>query len=69
MKKQYLKILTKHCLHNDFSGTSGNLQTDNNAVTFLSTATQKEAEVEAEEAPIEQQEKQQLWKIYNLKIL
>ena len=42
----------------DFSGTSGDLQTDNNAVTFLSTATQKEAEVEAEEAPIEQQEKQ-----------
>jgi len=41
----------------DFSGTSGDLQTDNNAVTFLSTATQKEAEVDVEEAPIEEQEK------------
>ena len=42
----------------DFSGTSGDLQTDNNAVTFLSTATQKEAEIDGEEADIEQQEKQ-----------
>ena len=41
----------------DFSGTSGDLQTDNNAVTFLSTATQKEAEVNAEEAPIVEEEK------------
>ena len=42
----------------DYSGSSGNLQTDNNAVTFLSTATQKESEVDAEEAPVEAEEKQ-----------
>jgi len=41
----------------DYSGTSGDLQTDTNAVTMLSTATQKEAEVDAEEAPIEAEEK------------
>jgi len=41
----------------DFSGTSGNLQTDTNAVEMLSTATQNEAMVDAEEAPIEQEEK------------
>jgi len=41
----------------DYSGTSGDLQTDNNAVTMLSTATQNEAMVNAEEAPIEQEEK------------
>ena len=41
----------------DFSGTSGNLQTDTNAVNMLSTATQNEAMVDAEEAPIEAEEK------------
>ena len=41
----------------DYSGTSGNLQTDTNAVEMLSTATQNEAMVEAEETPIEQEEK------------
>jgi hypothetical protein len=41
----------------DFSGTSGNLQTDTNAVEMLSTATQNEAMVDSEEAPIEQEEK------------
>jgi len=41
----------------DFSGTSGNLQTDTNAVSMLSTATQNEAMVDAEEAPIEAAEK------------
>ena len=41
----------------DFSGTSGNLQTDTNAVEMLSTATQNEAMVEAEEAPVEAEEK------------
>ncbi len=42
----------------DYSGSSGNLEVDNNAVEFLSTATRKEAEVDAEEAPVEEQEKQ-----------
>lgn len=42
----------------DFSGSSGNLEVDNNAVAMLSTATQKEAEVDAEEAPVEIEEKQ-----------
>ena len=51
-KKNYETLFAQ-----DFSGTSGDLQTDNNAVTFLSTATQKEAEVDVEEAPIEEQEK------------
>jgi hypothetical protein len=41
----------------DFSGTSGNLQTDTNAVEMLSTATQNEAMVDAEEAPVEAEEK------------
>lgn len=41
----------------DFSGSSGNLQTDTNAVEMLSTATQNEAMVDAEEAPIEAEEK------------
>ena len=41
----------------DFSGSSGNLEVDNNAVTMLSTATANEAMVEEEEAPIEQVEK------------
>ena len=41
----------------DFSGTSGNLQTDTNAVEMLSTATQNEAMVDTEEAPIEAEEK------------
>jgi len=41
----------------DYSGTSGNLQTDTNAVSMLSTATQNEAMVDAEEAPIEAEEK------------
>ena len=41
----------------DYSGTSGNLQTDTNAVEMLSRATQNEAMVDAEEAPIEQEEK------------
>ena len=41
----------------DFSGTSGNLQTDNNAVQFLQTATNSEAMVDTEEAPIEAEEK------------
>ena len=41
----------------DYSGTSGNLQTDTNAVEMLSTATQNEAMVDAEEAPIEEEEK------------
>ena len=40
----------------DYSGTSGNLQTDTNAVNMLSTATQNEAVVDAEEAPIEAEE-------------
>ena len=40
----------------DYSGTSGNLQTDTNAVNMLSTATQNEAMVDAEEAPIEAEE-------------
>ena len=41
----------------DYSGSSGNLQTDTNAVSMLSTATQNEAMVDAEEAPIEAEEK------------
>ena len=41
----------------DFSGSSGNLQTDNNAVQFLQTATNNEAMVDTEEAPIEAEEK------------
>ena len=41
----------------DYSGTSGNLQTDTNAVEMLSTATQSEAMVNAEEAPVEAEEK------------
>ncbi len=41
----------------DYSGSSGDLQTDTNAVTMLSTATQNEAMVDAEEAPVEQEEK------------
>jgi phosphotransferase system IIB component len=41
----------------DYSGSSGNLQTDTNAVNMLSTATQNEAMVDAEEAPIEAEEK------------
>jgi len=41
----------------DYSGTSGNLQTDNNAVQFLQTATNNEAMVDTEEAPIEAEEK------------
>ena len=41
----------------DYSGTSGNLQTDNNAVEMLSTATQNEAMINNEEAPIEAEEK------------
>ena len=41
----------------DFSGSSGNLEVDNNAVTMLSTATANEAMVEEEEAPIEEVEK------------
>ena len=41
----------------DFSGSSGNLQTDNNAVQFLQTATNSEAMVDTEEAPIEAEEK------------
>ena len=40
----------------DFSGSSGNLEVDNNAVTMLSTATANEAMVEEEEAPIEEVE-------------
>ena len=40
----------------DYSGTSGNLQTDTNAVEMLSTATQNEAMVDNEEAPIEEEE-------------
>jgi hypothetical protein len=41
----------------DFSGSSGDLQTDTNAVSMLSTASQNEAMVDAEEAPIEAEEK------------
>ena len=41
----------------DYSGSSGNLQTDTNAVNMLSTATQNEAMVDAEEAPVEAEEK------------
>ena len=41
----------------DYSASSGDLQTDTNAVTMLSTATQNEAMVDAEEAPIEAEEK------------
>jgi len=41
----------------DYSGSSGDLQTDTNAVSMLSTATQNEAMVDAEEAPIEAEEK------------
>ena len=41
----------------DYSGSSGDLQTDTNAVSMLSTATQNEAMVDAEEAPVEAKEK------------
>ena len=41
----------------DFSESSGNLQIDNNAVEMLQTATRNEAMVDAEEAPIEEEEK------------
>ena len=41
----------------DFSGTSGNLQEDNNAVDFLRAATTTEAAINEEEAPIENIEK------------
>ena len=41
----------------DYSGSSGNLETDTNAVTMLTTATQNEADVDIEEAPIEAEEK------------
>ncbi len=41
----------------DYSGTSGNLQTDNNAVEMLATATQNEAMINNEEAPVEAEEK------------
>ena len=41
----------------DYSGSSGNLQTDTNAVSMLSTATQNEAMINNEEAPIEAEEK------------
>ena len=41
----------------DFSGTSGNLQVDNNAVEFLRTASGNEAMVNEAEAPIEEIEK------------
>ena len=41
----------------DFSGSSGDLQTDNNAVQFLQTATNSEAMVDTEEAPIEAEER------------
>ena len=41
----------------DYSGSSGNLETDTNAVAMLTTATQNEAMVDAEEAPVEAEEK------------
>ena len=41
----------------DFSESSGNLQTDTNAFDMLQTATRNEAMVNAEEAPIEEEEK------------
>ena len=41
----------------DFSGSSGNVEIDNNAVAMLSTATTNEAMVEEEEAEIEEVEK------------
>jgi hypothetical protein len=41
----------------DFSGTSGNLEIDNNSVNMLRAATGTEAMVEEAEAPIEQVEK------------
>ena len=41
----------------DYSGSSGNLETDTNAVTMLTTATQNEADVDIEEAPVEAEEK------------
>jgi hypothetical protein len=41
----------------NYSGSSGNLETDTNAVTMLTTATQNEAMVDAEEAPVEAEEK------------
>jgi phosphotransferase system IIB component len=41
----------------DYSGSSGNLQTDNNAVQFLQTATSNEAMVDTEEAPFEAEER------------
>lgn len=51
------KINYEVMMAQDFSGTSGNLQTDTNAVEMLSTATQNEAMVDAEEAPVEAEEK------------
>jgi hypothetical protein len=46
----------------DFSGSSGNLEIDNNSVNMLRAATGTEAMVEEAEAPIEQVEKHLLWK-------
>ena len=41
----------------DFSGSSGNLEQDNNSVNMLRSATGNEAMVNQEEAPIEEVEK------------
>jgi len=41
----------------DFAGTSGNLETDNNAVAFLQAATNTQRAIEEEEAPVEEVEK------------
>jgi hypothetical protein len=57
MKKQYLNNNFETMFAQDYSGTSGNLQTDNNAVQFLQTATNSEAMVDTEEAPIEAEER------------
>ena len=55
-EKHYLKKNFDIMFAQDFSGTSGNLQEDNNAVDFLRAATTTEAAIN-EEAPIENIEK------------
>ena len=57
MKRLYQSKTFETLFADDFSGSSGNLEVDNNAVTMLSTATANEAMVEEEEAPIEEVEK------------
>jgi hypothetical protein len=57
MKKLYLKKNFEVLFADDFSGSSGNLEIDNNSVNMLRAATGTEAMVEEAEAPIEQVEK------------